>query len=164
MVQHSKGYVCYVIEAQGGQILRCAVSVATITKQAIHIRSIRAGRPKPGLRYVLFYLIKIWSNQHLAGILLASKICDGKLLRCSFGSCDLEFYPNQIKHGLYEADALTAGYTCSRFIFNFSSVSLILQTVIPILAFGRNDSELQIIGGTDVQFAPLVDYLRTVRF
>lgn len=44
----------------------------------------------------------------------------------------------------------------------FSSIALVMQVCIPILAFGKLESTVSICGGTDAAFAPPVDYITEV--
>jgi len=44
------------------------------------------------------------------------------------------------------------------------SVSLVIQTILPCLLFGRTKVELEAIGGTNVPKAPQIDYLQEVLF
>ncbi|MEE8522649.1 MAG: RNA 3'-terminal phosphate cyclase, partial [Thermoanaerobaculia bacterium] len=59
----------------GGQIVRSAVALATITGTPIRLRKIRAGRRRPGLR-----------RQHLTAVQAAAKICGGRLEGDRIGS------------------------------------------------------------------------------
>lgn len=83
---------------QGGQILRIAVALSALTKKPVRIRNIRAGRKKPGL-----------AAQHLNGIQLAQRICNGQVTGVHLGSSEIEFSPGRIKAGEYTADTRTAG-------------------------------------------------------
>ncbi|MGD9040984.1 MAG: RNA 3'-terminal phosphate cyclase, partial [Desulfobacteraceae bacterium] len=67
------------------------------------------------------------------------------------GSMHLFFEPGQIKAGSYSFDVGTAG-----------STSLVLQTMIPALVFGRGVSRVLITGGTHVPWSPCFHYLREV--
>ena len=49
----------------GGQVLRTALTLSMLTKQAIEVVNIRAKRKKPGLL-----------RQHLTCVLAAQQICD----------------------------------------------------------------------------------------
>jgi RNA 3'-terminal phosphate cyclase (ATP) len=53
--------------------------------------------------------------------------------------------------GRYSFDVKTAG-----------SITLIIQALIPILAFARGDSEVTLTGGTDVPWSPSIDYMKHV--
>jgi len=124
----------------GGQILRTSISLATILNKPIKIYNIRAKRPKPGLK-----------AQHAAGIRAAAKICDAKIKGVELNSTEIIFEPNKIKGGKYNIDIGTAG-----------SITLILQILLPILAFAPEKTELHIRGGTDVNWSPPINYLQFV--
>ncbi len=124
----------------GGQILRTAVAMSAITQKPIKIINIRKNRKPSGLR-----------PQHLTGILAAAELCNAKLKGAKIGSIGLEFTSSKIKGGKYRFDVGTAG-----------SVTLVLQTLVPIACYADKPTELEIIGGTDVKMAPTVDYFDKV--
>lgn len=124
----------------GGQIIRTAIALASVTKQSVHIFNIRKGRDKPGLR-----------PQHLEGITAASRICCGKTEGLSLDSTEVSFTPGTIKGGRYAIDTKTAG-----------SVSLILQTLVPIGIHADCQVELTIKGGTAVPFSPTTVYFQRI--
>ena len=124
----------------GGQILRTAVALSSVLGIEVRITKIRAGRSTPGIR-----------AQHLAGVKVAAEICGGIVKGAEVGSTTLEYTPGEPKSGRFSFDVGTAG-----------SVTLILQTVMPILSFAGGNVELHLIGGTDVKWSPPIDYLRLV--
>jgi RNA 3'-terminal phosphate cyclase (ATP) len=125
----------------GGQILRTAISLASILGNPIRITNIRARRKEPGLR-----------PQHLEAISAASQLCNGILRGTEIGSRTVEYAPgNPDKKKGLTVDTRTAG-----------SVSLIAQTIIPIAACKGIEVEARLIGGTEVNASPTVDYLQRV--
>lgn len=124
----------------GGQILRTAIALSCLTGKEVEITRIRANRPKPGL-----------AAQHLKGIEVAKLISDAEVEGLAIGSTKVVFKPKRIRGGDYRIDIGTAG-----------SVTLILQTIFPPLLLAEKPSKLEIIGGTDVAWAPTVDYFRKV--
>ncbi len=124
----------------GGQILRTSIALSSLLKKPVRIFNIRANRPKPGL-----------APQHFAGIKAMCDLCDAKVEGLAVGSREVIFSPKEIKAGKYEIDIKTAG-----------SISLILQTVLLPCLFAEGDVELKIKGGTDVKFAPPIDYVKNV--
>jgi RNA 3'-terminal phosphate cyclase (ATP) len=124
----------------GGQILRISVALSTITGQAIHVFNIRKGRDKPGLR-----------PQHLQGINAAGLVCEAKTSGLNMKSTDVTFVPGKIRGGSYSIDTQTAG-----------SITLILQTLLPIALFADSPLELVIRGGTAVPFSPTIGYFSSV--
>ncbi|XP_004529487.1 RNA 3'-terminal phosphate cyclase [Ceratitis capitata] len=124
----------------GGQILRNALSLSCILRRPIRIIKIRANRPNPGL-----------SNQHLFGLNLLQSITGARVQGNQMKSTAIEFHPGDIKSGHYKVDTLTA-----------ASIALVLQAALPVLVFGKNTSELELIGGTNVGMAPQVDTMSEV--
>jgi RNA 3'-phosphate cyclase len=124
----------------GGQLIRTAIAMSCITNKPIKIFNIRKGRSKPGLK-----------AQHLTGINAAAHICGAKVTGNKLGSSEISFSPGSHQHGKFQFNVGTAG-----------SVTLVLQTLVPIAAFGKDCSTFEIIGGTDVHFAPTIDYFEHV--
>jgi len=124
----------------GGQIIRTSLTLAAITQKPVRIMNIRANRPKPGL-----------AAQHLTACKAVRNICRGTLTGAEVGSTTLTFEPGPIVGGKYEFDIGTAG-----------SVTLVAQTIIPILINASKESEIRIIGGTHVMKSPGYDYFEKV--
>ncbi len=124
----------------GGQILRTAIALSAVTNEAVHIFHIRKGREKPGLR-----------PQHLHGIAAAGQICSAEIQGLTMNSTDITFTPGEITGGRYLVDTETAG-----------SVTLILQTLVPIGIFADEPLQLDIRGGTAVPFSPTIGYFSQV--
>lgn len=120
----------------GGQVLRTALSLSAITGTEIELRKIRAGRAKPGLK-----------RQHLTCVKAIAEICGAKISEVGVGSMELEFKPGPIKGGDYRFDVETAG-----------SITLVAQTVIPVLLKADEPSTVTITGGTHVPFAPIWEF------
>ncbi|UCG91076.1 MAG: RNA 3'-terminal phosphate cyclase [candidate division WOR-3 bacterium] len=124
----------------GGQILRTAIALSAITRKGVHIYNIRKGREKPGLR-----------PQHLEGITAAGKICNATVDGLQLNSMEVSFTPGKIKGGTHTIDTKTAG-----------SVTLILQTLVPIAIHAESSLNLTIRGGTAVSFSPTIEYFQHV--
>ncbi len=124
----------------GGQILRTALSLAGVLTKDVGIFNIRAGRTEPGLR-----------PQHLTSVMAAAELCSAEVSGGSVGSTELVFKPLGVKAGRFRFDVGTAG-----------SVTLVLQTLGPLLAFAPGRVELVLSGGTDVKWSPPTDYVRHV--
>jgi RNA 3'-terminal phosphate cyclase (ATP) len=124
----------------GGQVLRTAVALAAVLAKEIHVFNIRAGRAEPGIR-----------PQHMTGVKAASELCSADLEGLEVGSTEFVFKPGKLRAGTFRFDVGTAG-----------SVTLVLQTLMPILAFAPGSVKLEITGGTDVKWSPPIDYLRLV--
>ena len=125
----------------GGQLLRTAVALATITKNPCHIFNIRQGREKPGLM-----------PQHLLGIQALSRLCNGRLEGDYLGSKEIKFFPGEITK---EKISLSIGTA--------ASLTLILQSLIPPALFALKPVEIHLDGGaTDTFFSPTLDHFRYV--
>ncbi len=124
----------------GGQILRSALSLALVTGEPFRIHSIRAGRPKPGLK-----------RQHLAAVLAAQRVGAARVSGAELGSSELVFEPGAIQCGHHRFAVGTAG-----------SATLVLQTVLPALWSADAPSTIEIEGGTHNPLAPPADFVREV--
>ena len=124
----------------GGQIIRTSLALAALTGKEIRITNIRAKRPKPGLR-----------PQHLTAVKTLAKVCNAKLKGAFVGSKELVFKPGKIEDASLVANIGTAG-----------SISLLLQQILP--ASLACNLKLRVFGGTDVSFAPPINYIQKVTF
>jgi RNA 3'-phosphate cyclase len=124
----------------GGQILRTAIALSVVTHQDIRLYNIRKGREKPGLR-----------PQHLEGIAAAASMCHARVDGLRLNALDVSFTPGNIKGGSYTIDTRTAG-----------SVTLILQTLVPIAIHAQSSLDLVIKGGTAVPFSPTIEYFQHI--
>ncbi|MBD3397771.1 RNA 3'-phosphate cyclase [Candidatus Micrarchaeota archaeon] len=124
----------------GGQIVRTSLALSALTGIPLKLFNIRAGRSPPGLK-----------PQHVAGARAVRSICRGKLEGAEEGSRELIYAPGKIYGGKYEFNIGTAG-----------SVTLLAQTVLPLLFAASKKSRVKIIGGTDVPKAPGYDYFEKV--
>lgn len=124
----------------GGQIIRTAVTLSSITGIPIEIENIRKGRDVSGLR-----------PQHVTGIKILAKICNTKVDGLHVGSTTLRFFPSKINDAALNENIGTAG-----------SIPLILQVLIPAVAISKKKLKLSIIGGTDVAWSPTSNYTKFV--
>lgn len=124
----------------GGQILRTSLALSLHTGIPFRLLHIRAGRPRPGLQ-----------AQHLAAVRLATRIGHAEVEGDELGSETLTFRPRAWRPGEFAVDVGTAG-----------SVGLLLQACLWPLACAEGPSTLELRGGTDVPWAPPIDYLRHV--
>jgi RNA 3'-terminal phosphate cyclase (ATP) len=136
----------------GGQVVRTALTLSTITGQPTRIENIRARRKNPGLR-----------PQHLTAVRAAAAVCKAQVDGDHLGSQMIAFTPTCPPHlGEYVFDVADAAQGGSA-----GCVSLVLQTVLLPLAMAKSDgpltkSRLVIRGGTHVRWAPPVPYLQHV--
>ena len=124
----------------GGQIVRTALSLSCLLKKPFRIFNIRKGRKKPGLM-----------PQHLTCVRAAQLISGAEVKGDQTGSIELLFSPCDVKGGYLSFDIGTAG-----------STSLVLQTLIPALAFSQQKTMLTLKGGTHVPLSPSFHYLNGV--
>ncbi|MBI4362529.1 MAG: RNA 3'-terminal phosphate cyclase [Euryarchaeota archaeon] len=124
----------------GGQILRTAVCLSALTGRPLRVAGIRRGRPRPGL-----------APQHIRMVEGARVLCQGHAEGLHPGSTEVQFTPGPLRGGAHTLDIGTAG-----------SVSLALQGLLPIALAAPEPVELDLRGGTDVAWAPPIDYLRGV--
>ena len=124
----------------GGQILRTSLALAMITCRTLHMRHIRAGRAKPGLR-----------RQHLACVEAAARLCRAEVRGAAVSSQELVFAPGPISGGDMMIDIGTAG-----------STTLVVQTIlVPAIAAGI-ELHAVIRGGTHNPMAPPFEFLERV--
>lgn len=124
-----------------GQVLRTAIGLASLTKTNVKIFNIRVNRPNPGLQ-----------PQHLAGIKIAAKLCNAKVENLRIGSKAISFYPRELEfEPKMKIDIGTSG-----------SISLLLQTILPIISFSDKKIEIEIKGGTSGLGAPTIEYFKFV--
>jgi len=124
----------------GGQILRTALSLSCLHQLPFRIFNIRKGRGKPGLM-----------PQHLTSVRAAQLVSAAEVVGDYAGSTELCFSPDGVREGDISYDIRTAG-----------STSLVLQTLIPALTFGRKKCKVTLKGGTHVPFSPSFHYLQEV--
>ncbi len=125
----------------GGQTLRTSLTLAALTGRAVTLTRIRAGREKPGLK-----------AQHLAAVRAAAAVCAATVEGAEIGSTQLLFTPNApVASGVYHFDIGTAG-----------AATLVMQTLLPLLALADGSSRVTVTGGTHVSFAPPAEHLTEV--
>jgi RNA 3'-phosphate cyclase len=124
----------------GGQILRTAVALSSVTKKPVKITNIRKARCNPGL-----------AQQHLIGVKVTGELCNAKISGLKIGSMEVEFTPGEINFTDKRIDIGTAG-----------SIALLLQTLTPILIFTDKKITLGITGGTDVKWSPSMLYYQNI--
>jgi RNA 3'-terminal phosphate cyclase (ATP) len=103
----------------------------------MRITNIRARRPKPGLM-----------AQHLAAVQATAAVCGARVEGARQRSQTLVFEPQGIRGGTFHFDIGTAG-----------STTLVLQTILPPLAYAPAGSVVTVTGGTHVPWSPCFDYL-----
>lgn len=124
----------------GGQVLRNAVALSTLTKTPINIKNIRANRPNPGLK-----------AQHYIAIKSIAEICNAKIEGLKIGSSEIIFKPGIPKGGHYKFEIGTAG-----------SITLVFQAIILSCLKTKEKISVSLSGGTDVKWSPSWDYFENV--
>lgn len=124
----------------GGQVLRTSIALAAVLEKEIRVFNIRAGRAEPGIR-----------PQHMTGVKAAAQLSSAEMKGFEVGSTELVFKPGKLRSGSFSFDVGTAG-----------SITLVLQTLMPILSFSPGKVTLEITGGTDVKWSPPIDYVISV--
>jgi len=124
----------------GGALLRISAALSAVTGKSIHVKEIRAKRPKKGLM-----------PQHLNALKSVALISRAKHQGLKLGSTEITFQPKELVGGEYNLDIGTAG-----------SMTLVLQSFMIPVAFAENPVDITLKGGTDVRWSPPVDYLSNV--
>jgi len=124
----------------GGQIVRTALALSTVTGRAFRVTDIRKNRPQPGLK-----------AQHLTAITALKEICGAKAPLVGLGITELEYAPGAVTGGNYSFDIGTAG-----------SISLLLQALLLPLLFAPKPVKLTLTGGTCGLWQAPVEYFQHV--
>ncbi|MFH0897220.1 MAG: RNA 3'-terminal phosphate cyclase [Candidatus Bathyarchaeota archaeon] len=127
-------------EEGGGQILRISVALAAIVGKSIKIHNIRVKRSRPGIM-----------PQHETAVRAVAELSQAVVKGLRLGSTELEFNPKRIINGRFLFDVGTA-----------ASTSLVLQSLMPIMAFSDGSTWVEVHGGTNNPWAPPADYLQEV--
>jgi len=125
-----------------GQVLRSAIALSALLLKPIKIFNIRKGRSRPGLR-----------PQHLTGVKIAGEFCDAEIKGLEIGSTEVEFIPRELNVTDKKIDIGTAG-----------QISLLLQTLTPLLIFSDKPVTLDITGGSAGLGAPTIQFVKHVTF
>jgi RNA 3'-terminal phosphate cyclase (ATP) len=129
----------------GGQLLRTSLSLSCLLGVPFHLSNIRLKRPKPGLQ-----------PQHLTCVLAAQQISGANVEGAHLNSTSLSFTPTlRSAGGQFNFDV-------SKISPSAGSTSLILQTILPPLAFAPTPSTITLKGGTHVPFSPVFEYIQQV--
>lgn len=120
----------------GGQILRTALALSTLTGRPFRAEMIRQNRPAPGLK-----------PQHLSAIKALIRMSGARAKGARVGAGEIEFAPGSLAPGSYSQDIGTAG-----------AVTLLLQALLLPCMFAGGTTTLRIRGGTDTRWSIPVDY------
>ncbi len=124
----------------GGQILRTALALSSVTGAPFRIDNLRASRPRPGL-----------ARQHLSAVRAAAEVTEAEIEGAELGSTEVTFRPREIRPGEYRFTTGGAG-----------SATLVLQTILPPLMIAPGPSDILLEGGTHNPYAPPFDFVERV--
>ena len=110
--------------------------MSAVTGKSFEMVNVRAKRQNPGLK-----------RQHLTCLRGAAEVCGAQIEGDDVGSLRVVFHPGKTVAGKYRFEIGTAG-----------SVTLVAQTVLPILLCGDGESEVTITGGTHVPMSPCWEF------
>lgn len=116
----------------GGQVLRVALALAAATGKDVKVTNIRANRPNPGL-----------ATQHAIAVQTLAEVTDALVSGVTKGSTEVVFKPGSPSGGSHEVTIPTAG-----------SLTMVLQTLLPVAAASGKRWVFDLKGGTDVLWSP----------
>lgn len=126
----------------GGQMVRTSVAMSTVTGVPVHLTRIRENRPTNGL-----------SKQHVAAVKAVARMANSEIEGCGIGSSDLLFRPGNEQEYDIDVNISSAG-----------SISLVLQAMILAARNHKRRLNVDICGGTNVMWAPPIDYYSALLF
>lgn len=126
----------------GGQMVRTTVAMSTVTGMPVHLTRIRENRPTNGL-----------SRQHVAAVNAVAQMAGSQVEGCKIGSGDLYFVPGDDQVYNLDINISSAG-----------SISLVLQAMLLAARNHTQKLSVDICGGTNVMWAPPIDYYQTLLF
>jgi len=124
----------------GGQIVRTALALSTLTGKPFRIDRIRHHRSRPGLK-----------PQHLSCIEALKQLANAQVKGAQAGSDSVEFFPGRIYAATLSIDIGTAG-----------SITLLLQSLLLPCMFADAPVRIKIKGGTDTRWSIPIDYFSRV--
>jgi RNA 3'-phosphate cyclase len=124
----------------GGQIVRTALALSTLTGKPFKIDKIRHNRSRPGLK-----------PQHLSCIDALKQLANAQVKGAQAGSDSVEFFPDRIYAATLSVDIGTAG-----------SITLLLQSLLLPCMFADAPVRIKIKGGTDTRWSIPIDYFTNV--
>lgn len=127
--------------AGGGQMLRTALSLSAAKNRAFRMENIRGKRPNPGLK-----------RQHLEAVKAVKRLCNADVKGDEQGSETLEFRPGKLEQQDFTVNIGTAG-----------SITLLLDTVLPLTTQFNSGFRIDVKGGTDVKWSPPFSYFKHVK-
>ncbi|KAF2853812.1 RNA 3'-terminal phosphate cyclase [Plenodomus tracheiphilus IPT5] len=134
----------------GGQLLRLALSLSSLTSKPVTITNIRGRRHGGGGL----------KSQHLTCVQWLSQTCNALISGASLKSKDITFIPELTRpmHDKISGKEVHINQTTP------GSVNLVFQAILPYILFSGSSEpvQLSITGGTNVSNSPSVDYITQV--
>ena len=124
----------------GGELLRTALALSTITGKSFEAFNIRKAREQPGLK-----------AQHLFCIKALEQLCSAKTRFAELGSEKLIYEPSKISSSKLSINIGTSG-----------SISLLLQSLLLPCMFSEKKLTINIIGGTSGKWSTPYDFLANI--
>ncbi|OAL00946.1 RNA 3'-terminal phosphate cyclase [Phaeosphaeriaceae sp. SRC1lsM3a] len=137
----------------GGQLLRIALGLSSLTRKPINITNIRGKRSGGGGL----------KAQHLNCVQWLGKACDARLSGVGLKSKEVTFTPKQSNDGTnFSLDEQGGELRITQ--STPGSINLILQAILPYILFSSASSPIRvtITGGTNVSNSPSYDYITEV--
>jgi RNA 3'-terminal phosphate cyclase (ATP) len=128
-------------EKGGGQILRTALTLSTVTGEGFRMENIRGNRSDPGMK-----------RQHLECVKAVQRLCDGETKGVELESEEMVFRPGELRNCSFTSNIGTAG-----------SVNLMFDSVLPVTTQFSESFRLRAKGGTDVKWSPSFAYFKHVK-
>jgi len=155
----------------GGQVVRTAVTLSALSGEAVRVEDVRSDRPEPGMK-----------PQHVAAVEAAAALCSATVEGATAGAGTLVFRPGEAgvaNHGEasvkseqgergHESRDADNGETADPTevtvdVGTAGNIALVFDTVLPLATALAEPVSVTVTGGTDVKWAPPVDYLRYVK-
>lgn len=135
----------------GGQLVRIALGLSSLTKQPVNITNIRGKRAGGGGL----------KAQHLTSAQWLGQACNARLSGMGLKSKEITFRPDQAK-ATFRAEA--QGNEIHIKQNTPGSINLIFQAILPYLLFSDSASPIhvRVTGGTNVSNSPSYDYIHEV--
>ncbi|MEW5955332.1 MAG: RNA 3'-terminal phosphate cyclase [Candidatus Micrarchaeota archaeon] len=134
----------------GGQLLRTSLSLSVLLQKPFHITKIRASRPHGGLQH-----------QHLACVQALAELSGAGVEGAELHSQELWFKPKPVEKSVFRFD-VTGLEKVFFDVHTAGSTLLLLQALLPPLAFASRPTKIELRGGTCAHFAPPQLYVQRV--
>lgn len=146
----------------GGQMIRITIGLCALLQKSVKLFNIRAGRTKPGLK-----------AQHMSGLQIVHQMMGGpdrcQLQGCVLNSKEVTF--RLLPQASHNANTTAAAsnikdHEAEKFSIDIQTAgatTLISQLAVPVALFRPSKSVLlDLKGGTDVDFAPTIEYYQAI--